>query len=124
MNKLVTTMLLAGLIGMLPLAQAAEPAKVSGGMLTGSDGMTLYTFDKDVAGDGKSACTGPCAEKWPPLDAPAGAKPTGDFTIVTRDDGTHQWAYKGKPLYFWSNDKAPGDKTGDGVKQVWHVAKP
>jgi predicted lipoprotein with Yx(FWY)xxD motif len=84
--------------------------------------MTLYTFDKDSGG--KSACNGPCAANWPPLMAGADAKPSGDWSVVTRDDGGKQWAYKGKPLYTWINDKAAGDKTGDGVNNVWHVAKP
>ena len=44
--------------------------------------------------------------------------------IITRDDGGKQWAYKGKPLYLWAKDAKPGDKTGDGFNNVWHVAKP
>ncbi len=86
--------------------------------------MTLYTFDKDTAGNGKSVCNGPCATSWPPLAAMATDKASGDYTIVTRDDGAKQWAYKGKPLYLWANDKKPGDKTGDGVGGVWKIAKP
>jgi predicted lipoprotein with Yx(FWY)xxD motif len=84
--------------------------------------MTLYTFDKDAAG--KSACTGGCATNWPPLLAPADAKPTGDYSVITRDDGTKQWAYKGRPLYYWSKDMKPGDRTGDGFNNVWRVARP
>ena len=44
--------------------------------------------------------------------------------IVTRDDGASQWAYKGPPLYLWTRDAKPGDRTGDGFNSVWHVAKP
>ena len=51
-------------------------------------------------------------------------KVSGDLSINTRDDGSKQWAYKGKPLYFWAKDAKPGDKTGDGINQVWHTAKP
>ncbi len=91
-------------------------------MLTGSNGLTLYTFDKDT--DGKSACNDACAKKWPPLKASAGAKPVGAYTIVKRDDGTLQWAYKGKPLYFFVNDKASMDMNGNGVGGKWHLAKP
>lgn len=100
------------------------PAMVSGGLLTGSNGMTLYTFDKDAAGSGKSVCNGPCAANWPPLQAAQGAKPGGDYSIVLRDDGQRQWAYKGKPLHFWSKDVKAGDTTGDGFNNVWRVAKP
>jgi predicted lipoprotein with Yx(FWY)xxD motif len=86
-------------------------------------GMTLYTFDKDTAG--KSTCNGPCAQNWPPL--PAGGAPiaSGDWTPVTRDDGRKMWAYKGKPVYTYVNDKAPGDTNGDGANGgTWHIAKP
>lgn len=104
-------------------ALAADAStKVVDGMLVGANGMTLYTFDKDVAGSGKSACVGQCATNWPPLAATGAA--TGDYSVVTRDDGSKQLAYKGKPLYFWSKDTKPGDKTGDGVINAWHVARP
>ncbi len=103
----------------------AAPAMVSGGMLTGPNGMTLYTFDKDAAGSGKSVCNGPCATNWPPLLAKDGDTGSGDYSIVTRDDGKKQWALKGKPLYFWIKDQKPGDTTGDGFNNnVWHIAKP
>ena len=103
---------------------AASPAMVSGDMLTGSNGMTLYVFDKDAAGSGKSMCNGPCATNWPPLFAMDGDTASGDYSIVNRDDGKKQWAFKGKPLYFWIKDQKAGDKTGDGVNGVWRVAKP
>lgn len=102
----------------------AAPAKSANGALTNSAGMTLYTFDKDAAGSGKSVCNGPCAANWPPLMAAADAKATGDYTVVTRDDGSKQWAYKGKPLYLWIKDSKPGDRTGDGVNNAWRVARP
>jgi predicted lipoprotein with Yx(FWY)xxD motif len=107
-----------------PAALAQAPAKAEGGVLTNAAGMTLYTFDKDAAGSGKSTCNGPCAANWPPLMAMGDAKPSGDYSIVTRDDGAKQWAYKGRPLYLWAKDAKPGDKTGDGFNSVWHVAKP
>jgi len=100
------------------------PAKMADGAWVGSNGMTLYTFDRDVAGSGKSVCNGPCATNWPPLTASADARPRGDWSVVTRDDGTRQWALKGKPVYYWIKDTKPGDRTGDGVNNVWRVAKP
>jgi predicted lipoprotein with Yx(FWY)xxD motif len=100
---------------------ADAPVKASGGMLTNAAGMTLYTFDKDA--DGKSACNGPCAGNWPPLAAGADATAKGGYTTIKRDDGSMQWAYKGKPLYTWAKDQKPGDKTGDGFNNVWHIAK-
>ena len=100
------------------------PTKTMNGVLTNSAGMTLYTFDKDTTGSGKSVCNGQCAAAWPPLMAASDAKAVGDYTIVTRDDGGKQWAYKGKPLYLWVKDTKPGDKTGDGVNNVWRLARP
>jgi predicted lipoprotein with Yx(FWY)xxD motif len=102
-------------------AQTAPAKKGANGVWVDAKGMTLYTFDKDSGG--KSACNGPCATNWPPLMAGGDAKASGDWTIVTRDDGGKQWAYKGKPLYTWAKDTKPGDMTGDNVNNVWHVAK-
>lgn len=102
----------------------AAPTAVADGVLTGKNGMTLYTFDRDAAGSGKSVCNGPCATNWPPLMAPADMAASGDYGVITRDDGGRQVAYKGKPLYFWVKDAKAGDKTGDGFNSVWHVARP
>jgi predicted lipoprotein with Yx(FWY)xxD motif len=106
---------------------AADPATVAqtakGATLVDAAGMTLYTFDKDSAG--KSACNGPCAGNWPPLMAEAGAEAMGEWSVITREDGSAQWAYKGKPLYTWVKDAKPGDITGDGfLDGAWHVAQP
>jgi len=95
----------------------------AGTVLADVKSMTLYTFDNDTVA-GKSACNGPCAQNWPPLAAKPDSKAEGAFTVVTRDDGSKQWAYKGKPLYTWVKDNKPGDITGEGFKNVWHVAKP
>jgi predicted lipoprotein with Yx(FWY)xxD motif len=102
-------------------AQAMDMMTAADGTMTDAKGMTLYTFDNDTGG--KSMCNGPCATNWPPLIAGADAKPMGKMTIITRDDGTKQWALNGKPLYTYSKDAAPADKKGDGFKNVWHVAK-
>ena len=112
-------LLLAGCAG-LPYA----PVKYTDGLMTSITGMTLYTFDKDTAGSGKSVCNGPCAATWPPFAATSTDQSGGDWTVITRDDGSKQWAWLGKPLYFWSKDQKPGDKGGDGVNNVWHAVKP
>ena len=105
------------------MASAQAPVKTTDGVLSNLDGMTLYHFDRDSGG--KSACNGPCATNWPPLTAQASDKAAGDYSIITREDGKQQWAYKGKPLYNWSKDQKPGDKTGDGfLNNQWHVVKP
>lgn len=102
----------------------AAPAKVADGVLTGPNGMTLYTFDKDVADSGKSACNGPCAINWPPLAVMEGERVSGEYRVIIREDGKKQLAFKGKPLYYWIKDQKPGDKTGEGVNNLWRTAKP
>jgi predicted lipoprotein with Yx(FWY)xxD motif len=95
-----------------------------GEVLTGPSGMTLYTYahDKDP---GKSTCSGVCAENWPPFKPEPGAPaPKAPLSLVSRDDGTKQYAWKGKPLYYWKNDKKAGDAAGHRVKDVWFVAQP
>lgn len=90
-------------------------------VLTDAKGMTLYTYAKDA--DGKSVCMGNCAKNWPPIAAAADAKPVGAFTVITRDDGSKQWAYKNMPLYGWVKDTKPGDSTGDNMGNgAWKVA--
>ena len=98
------------------------PVQAEGGVLVDGKGMTVYTYDRDPAG--KSVCNGPCAANWPPVPAAADAKASGAYTVIARDGGGRQWAYKGKPLYVWSKDARPGDRTGDGVNNLWRVARP
>ena len=121
--SILAAALLAGCASMSSKAPDA-PTRTADGVLIGPTGMTLYTFDRDAAGSGKSACNGPCATNWPPLMVADNAKPIGAYTIVMRDDGKKQWAYKGSPLYYWAKDTKTGDKTGDGVNNVWKVARP
>jgi len=103
-------------VSSLALAQGAAPPRVArsvaGDLLVDSNGMTLYAFSKDQPG--KSACNGGCAANWPPVKASRDAAAAGAFSVVTRDDGSQQWAYMGRPLYTWVKDQKPGDMTGDG----------
>jgi predicted lipoprotein with Yx(FWY)xxD motif len=103
-------------------SSAASGAPVmKNGMLVNAKGLTLYTFDRDVAASGKSVCNDKCSTAWPPLMAGASDRAGGDYSIITRDDGKKQWAYKGKPLYQWPEDQEPGDKFGDNYNKVWHI---
>ena len=91
----------------------------SGPILTGTNGLTLYSHTGDSAT--VSTCTATCATAWPPLTVTGGGQPTaasgvtGTLGTLTRDDGSIQVTYNGMPLYFWMNDTKPGDVTGDGV---------
>ena len=103
--------------------QAPAGVKVENGMLVNAAGLTLYTWDNDKEA-GKSACNGMCLMNWPALIANADSANMGDWTVITRDDGAKQWAYKGKPLYTFRMDAKAGDVTGDGRGMTWHIAKP
>jgi predicted lipoprotein with Yx(FWY)xxD motif len=102
-------------------AMADSTPKFSGSLLVDAKGMTLYTFDKDAAG--KSNCNGACAAAWPPAAVAAGATAEGELTLVTRDDGTRQWAFNGSPLYRFAGDAQAGDVNGDNRGNVWHIVK-
>ena len=115
------TLILASSVASAQMLKTADTPK--GKTLVDSKGMTLYTFDKDAGG--KSMCNGPCTENWPALVAADDAKPSADMTIVVRDDGKKMWAYKGKPLYTFKKDTAPGETNGDGfLNGAWHMATP
>jgi predicted lipoprotein with Yx(FWY)xxD motif len=103
------------------LTQATEAVKFQGDVLVAANGMTLYTFDKDAAN--KSNCNDGCLKAWPALIAAADTKVSGEFSIVTRDDGVKQIAMNGKPLYFYVADQKAGDVTGDGSGGVWHAIR-
>lgn len=102
----------------------AQP-QTTDGVITDEKGMSLYWWDNDLTVPGKSVCNGPCSMSWPPMLAKAGAAPVGDYSLILRDDGKQQWAYKSRPLYRWVNDNKPGDSQGEGMRGgSWHLAKP
>jgi predicted lipoprotein with Yx(FWY)xxD motif len=118
-----TIFLVSTAVAQMAPAKVGDTAK--GKVLVNDKGMTLYVFDKDKDAPGKSVCNGQCADNWPVLLASDTDKASGDWSIITRDDGKKMWAYKGRPLYGWKNDKAPGDTDGDGkLNGAWHVATP
>ena len=115
----------AVLAAMSGTASAAPPGTMdtaNGTILTGEGGMTLYTFKKDQAG--VSNCYDKCATNWPPFKAAEGEAAEAPYSIIERTDDTYQWAKDGMPLYYWVKDTKPGDTTGDGVNDVWDVARP
>lgn len=111
------------------MADAATVALGStdlGEVLVGPEGMTLYMFDPDAQGD--STCYDQCATAWPPLTLDDGAEPAAGEGVdaallgtTERTDGTTQVTYDGWPLYYWAQDAAPGDATGQAVNDVWWV---
>lgn len=77
-----------------------------------ANGKALYTYDEDQT-PGTSACTGECAKEFAPFMADAGAVASGDWTLVSREEGGNQWAYQGKPLYRYTGEDPP-DTRSDG----------
>ena len=115
------------LLPSLSNAQTSGPAKIAEvkheQALVNQRGMTLYVFDEDR--EGKSYCDKTCTTPWPPFRPRANAKGSGAWTVITRDHGSKQWAYKGRPLYTWYRDKKPGSAEGDGFNgNRWHIARP
>jgi len=96
-------------------------AAAQGVVLTDHAGLTLYAFDGDAKRDNQICSSSGCNIAWIPVVAPALAANVGDFTIVSRSDGTKQWAYNKKPLYRYKNDKLPGDVRGTGVDKRWNI---
>ena len=97
---------------------------VHGSYLVDGEGMALYMFTNDA--DGQSACTGGCAEAWPPLlaDGEVAVGPGVAASLITtieRPDGGQQVAYAGMPLYYFASDMAAGDTAGQGVNDVWYL---
>jgi predicted lipoprotein with Yx(FWY)xxD motif len=112
---------LALLVGASALSNSAfaQPVKSTGGVMTDSQGKTLYIFTKDAPK--QSNCSAGCLAAWPAFVAKPEAKPSGDLGVIVREDGTQQWTHKDRPLYYYVGDSKPVDKTGDKQNGVWFV---
>jgi predicted lipoprotein with Yx(FWY)xxD motif len=103
-----------------PVYTPASTTVAAGTVLTTSNGMTVYVFDRDTPG--RSTCYDQCAQYWMPVYAPAGAVSTNGLTLIQRADGQMQWATSnGQPLYTYVNDHGPGDASGNNIDGTWHV---
>jgi len=91
------------------------------GGLADAAGRPLYTFNYDTM-VGMSHCGDDCARMWPPLAAPGTAQAFGDWSLIPRAEGGVQWAYRGKPLYAYSQDR-PGEPARGAEAPNWKRAK-
>lgn len=123
---------LSAFVGAFAPASAGGPpaplktgeTKELGTFLVDAKGMALYIFDNDKE-PGKSTCYGGCAKNWPPYaPQPNDPAPAAPLSVITRDDGSKQYAYNGKPLYYFAKDENPEDTKGQGVGNRWWVMKP
>jgi predicted lipoprotein with Yx(FWY)xxD motif len=107
--------------GSITATSAASPL---GDILVDDDGLTLYGFTNDL--DGRSVCSGTCADAWPPVVVGpdwnvAPGLDAAIFNTITRDDGTLQLVAGKWPLYTFAGDAVPGDLNGQGSGGVWFV---
>jgi predicted lipoprotein with Yx(FWY)xxD motif len=97
-------------------------------LAAGSNGKTVYTFNSDAAGSGRTNCNSGCTDEWPPLTVPQGTTPsagsgvTGRIGTIMRADGSAQVTYNGLALYFFAGDSGPAQT--NGVYPGWSLAKP
>ncbi|WP_327425610.1 hypothetical protein OG763_45105 (plasmid) [Streptomyces sp. NBC_01230] len=91
---------------------------------------SVYRFDDDTAGSGKSNCNDDCAAKWPPVTIKeggnvylAGVNPK-EVGAIRRQDGQVQVTVGGWPVYRFSGDSGPGDLKGQGVGGKWFAVGP
>jgi predicted lipoprotein with Yx(FWY)xxD motif len=114
----------------LAFAQSTTTNKTPTGKsyLQTPSGQALYVYDNDKTTGGTPGaptCNGQCATYWPPFMPDQGATPQGDWSAVARQDGSKQWAYKGRPVYTFVRDKQSGKVEGDGFNgNKWHLAEP
>jgi len=101
-------------VNLVPSAEAVA--------LTDAHGMTLYRFDGNARRDGQLCSTSGCDPEWRPVIASELAIGIGDFSVLTRADGSKQWAYKRQPLYRYRGDRLAGDARGIGVDPRWQLA--
>ena len=94
-----------------------------GTALVSLEGLTLYAFDENPAHPVRGCGLGSdCAQPWRPFEAGAIANPAGDFTVIARQDGIIQWAYRSRPLYLFEGDRKPGEVRGADVDGRFRVA--
>lgn len=119
--------------GVITLAGADEKVDIKymekeivGKYLADGSGRSLYAFVKDDKNS--SNCLEGCAVNWPPFHVDLSAAGEGlnmtDFAVITRTDGKQQTTYKGMPLYYFSNDRYPGDTFGEGLGESWFLIRP
>jgi predicted lipoprotein with Yx(FWY)xxD motif len=80
-------------------------------ILTDSNGITLYTFERDTAN--VSNCSGGCLSEWPPQHVPNGVTVQAPFATIKGNDGQTQLTLNGLPLYHYDDDQKPGDTFGE-----------
>ena len=101
-----------------------------GRMLFDGKGRALYLFTRERTS--RSRCYGDCAEAWPPFltrgkpRARSGVK-SSLLGTTRRRDGRMQVTYRGQPLYYYVDDREPGQVLCQDVVEfggTWLVVSP
>jgi predicted lipoprotein with Yx(FWY)xxD motif len=101
-----------------------------GRVLFDGRGYVLYAFTRDTKRH--SACYGACAKVWPVYFAKSGLNAGKGINrsllgTTTRRDGRRQVTYAGRPLYYYVNDRKPGQILCQNVAEfggTWLVVRP
>ena len=125
MNAALLLMMMAGPVF---LSDEPRPAAIQvdsqpgGDLVRGPKGTPLYSFDGLERGE--RCTTGPCAERWPLVDAAADAKPVGAWTLKSGFEGHDKvWFYRNLPVYSFAGDVSGGKASGDGIAGDWHALR-
>ena len=102
-----------------PVVVSTAPNATHGSILV--SGNTLYTLKPS-----QTPCTAECSKIWPPLLLPKGVAAatagtgvsSSNLGTVARPGGQVQVTYSGQALYFFVDDKAPGQVNGN-VTDTW-----
>lgn len=120
--------LMAGCTQQQPLTVKLTDHPTYGKLLTDSTGRSLYVQARDVPNTGAVANLGEVGRFYPPFYAESVAGGNGinvsEFGYLTRADGKRQTTFRGWPLYYYLNDKAPGDAKSQGANNITFLAKP
>lgn len=120
----LAALLVSSLAACVSMSDGKSIVKTENGILVSMNNMTVYTFEGDQAGSGRSSCYGECAINWPPLLVDQNATSYGDYSIITRDDAKKQFAYKGRPLYYYRLDNKPDEMNGNNLANgAWRVVR-
>ncbi len=125
---LPAALLAAGCTQQEPLTVRITDHPTYGKLLTDSTGRSLYIQARDVPNTGAVANLGEVGRFYPPFYAESvtggGGVNVSEFGYLTRADGQQQTTFRGWPLYYYLNDREPGDAKSQGANNITFLAKP
>ncbi|MFI5882923.1 hypothetical protein [Streptomyces sp. NPDC051554] len=106
---------------------SARTVEGVGTVVTDTNGMTLYRYDKDESNPSKWTCKGACVKTWIPVIVPESVQTSGvgrSLLGTVHRDGEPQLTLAGWPLYRYIGDTAAGQANGQGKDGAWHAVAP